>query len=206
MNQLPLFPERYSPSLLPTKPVYEDTLIMAILIIFAISALLWANSRRKTQHKNRGVTIALIAFCSLQTLFNIGLIYANTRQGGEANFWHDTTIGALGGLIYFVVFTLFYLLSWWLFTQSEGVIRWFQNYFEAWCILGFALYIPIIIAIGGWLSNDSFIYSISIIYLLYRITIIGSSLRVFQKLLKYPLHIILYLCTCEIAPVLFIFA
>lgn len=204
MNNLPLFTKRYAPDLIPPTLEYVDTLLLLLLIAFAIGALLLGFSLNRRKSNKSSTTLPLIIYSSLQTLLLIGLSYA-LAIGQAEDFWLNMTKGLLAGTLYLIGNSIFYLVSWLIFTSREALGRWFVGYFQLWSLLGIALYIPVLLSLGLWGNNLLYITLLIILYLLFRLGIIGISIHNFPMLLRRPLHIILYLCTCEIAPLLFLF-
>lgn len=203
MNNWPLFEQRYAPETLPQAPGYQDTLVALVLVMLFIGAIFWGLRKRyihKQVSAKRGV---FSVYAVLQSIVVIGLIYANTLGTSDA-YWRAAGEGLLLGLGYFTFNTLLYGISWYTFGTKEYITQWFGKYFTIWSVLGFALILPLIISINLSEFESLFFVLFAIIYLLFRVTLLVISLTTFPKLRKYPLHIIWYLCTCEIAPLLFL--
>lgn len=206
MDNWPLYRERYAPQIFSdVPPEFRDGLTLLLLIFLTIGAFLYALYRRRGKNSSGTSSIVLGSYAMLQTFFTIGIVLAlySTESAGEL-FWVKVGYGTMAGTGYFVVNTLLYTLLWFAFGESGNVLTWFRNYFILWGITGCALYLPIFTALTGVASERLILTMSAVIYLGFRIALIGQSFRVFPKLLKYPMHIILYLCTLEVAPLLFL--
>ncbi|MDD7437227.1 MAG: DUF4271 domain-containing protein [Bacteroidales bacterium] len=203
MNNWPLFEQRYPPDTLSIGRGHQDTLVALVLIMLLVGAVFWGLQKRNS-HQQSSVSRAIFGiYAVIQSIVIIGLLYANTL-GASSAYWQATGKGILFGLSYFLLNTILYSLSWFAFGTQEHVSLWFERYFTAWGALGFALFIPLFITINGIGIELLYLAMIVTIYLLFRLLLLIISLTTFPKLRKYPLHIILYLCTCEIAPLLFL--
>ena len=110
MNNLPLFTKRYAPDLIPPTLEYVDTLLLLLLIAFAIGALLLGFSLNRRKSNKSSTALPLIIYSSLQTLLLIGLSYA-LAIGQAEDFWLNMTKGLLAGTLYLIGNSIFYLLS-----------------------------------------------------------------------------------------------
>lgn len=203
MNNWPLFEQRYAPETLPAAPGYQDTLVALLIVMLLAGAIFWGLQKRHSRKPTSATKTVFRIYATLQSVVVIGLLYANTL-GANGVYWEATVKGILYGLGYLLLNTILYSVSWFAFGTEEHIGQWFGKYFTAWGMLGFALFIPLFLSINGLGIELLFMIVIALIYFSFRILLLVISLTTFPKLRKYPLHIILYLCTCEIAPLLFI--
>lgn len=207
MDNWPQFDQRYQPDIIVEVPAYRDYLIGVLLLLLATGALLWALYQRNNRRRGVGSSVWLYPFLTFQTILLLGFVYAELvwSSSGSAPYWLLAGSGVLYGLSYLLINLLVYGVIWYAFGVPEKVSQWFAAFFRVWGISGAALFVPLLVSITAgdeyrWL----FLGLLGVVYLGLRVLIIYHSLSIFPKLLKFPLHLILYLCTCEIAPLLFL--
>lgn len=205
MDNWPLFEERSAPRQIADTPAFQDQLVAILIILFAVGTLLWAIHQRTGRNKSIGSHFLLILFLSLQTIALIGFLYGMSvySDAGSAPFWSVATVGMLYGIGYLLLQISLYSVFWYAFGTRGSISKWFQDFFKVWGATGLALYLPLLVMLTDGSTLLLGILS-GVIYFLYRMLIIYTTFNIFPNLLKYPLHIILYLCTCEIAPLLFL--
>lgn len=203
MENLPFFEERYTPILKSEVPVYQDDLLVGFILLLAFSAFLFIQKRRYKKEVWSGL---LHFFASIQSLFLLGVTCALLVHSENSLFWDNTLFYSVILLIIFALRVIGYIWIWGAFSRGGDKKKWFSEYFRYWGILGYLWFVPILILLfnrGNYLLP---LLLIGISYLAFRIIIFTRSLSIFPHLRRYPLHIILYLCTCETAPVLFAYA
>ena len=207
MDNWPQFDQRYLPEVVAEVPAYRDYLIGVLLLLLAIGALLWAFYQRRNRSGGSGGGVALYPFLTVQTILLVGFLYAEMvwEKSFSVPYWLVAGSGVLYALGYLLINLLVYSVLWYAFGVPERVGQWFISFFRVWGLAGVALYIPLLLCITGIAEYGWLIYSlVGVIYFFFRMLLIYYSITIFPKLLNFPLHLILYLCTCEIAPGLFL--
>lgn len=207
MDNWPQFDQRYLPEVVAEVPAYRDYLIGVLLLLLAIGALLWAFYQRRSRSGGSGGGVALYPFLTVQTILLVGFLYAEMvwEKSFSVPYWLVAGSGVLYALGYLLINLLVYSVLWYAFGVPERVGQWFISLFRVWGLAGVALYIPLLLCITGIAEYGWLIYSlVGAIYFFFRMLLIYYSITIFPKLLNFPLHLILYLCTCEIAPGLFL--
>ena len=207
MDNWPQFDQRYQPDRIAEIPAYRDYLIGVLLLLLVTGALLWAFYQRNKRHRGAGGGVALYAYLALQTVFLVGFLYAELTwsSSSSAPYWLLAGSGFLYGLSYLLINILVYGVLWYAFGTPGKVSQWFLSFFRFWGIAGVALYLPLLVSITGG-GGSTWVVStlLGVTYFFFRMLLIHYSITIFPKLLNFPLHLILYLCTCEIAPLLFL--
>ncbi len=207
MDNWPQFNQRYQPNIIAEIPAYRDYLIGVLLLLLVTGALLWAFYQRNKRQRGAGGAVALYSYLALQTILLVGFLYAELvwSSSGSAPYWLVAGSGFLYGLSYLLINLLVYGVLWYAFGVPEKVSQWFLAFFRVWGLVGVTLYLPLLVSITG---GGGSIWVISMLlggtYFFFRMLLIHYSITIFPKLLNFPLHLILYLCTCEIAPLLFL--
>ena len=104
-------------------------------------------------------------------------------------------------------FSIIYLAYCWVgyvFLDPEGRNLWNVNQIVLLTLFGLSLYIPtfLLILVPG---SDYWILPVVLaLYAIFRLSVVTCSLRLFTKLFNRSLHLFLYLCGCEIGPVIFV--
>ena len=207
MDNWPQFDQRYHPDIIAEIPAYRDCLIGVLLLLQVTGELLWAFYQRNKRHRGAGGGVALYSYLALQTVLLVGFLYAEIvwSSSSSAPYWLVASSGFLYGLSYLLINLLVYGVLWYAFGVPEKVSQWFLAFFRVWGLAGVALYLPLLVSITGDVGSTWVVSTLlGVTYFFFRMLLIHYSITTFPKLLNFPLHLILYLCTCEIAPLLFL--
>lgn len=207
-------------------PPYYDTLVAVTILLVAVSVLLYHGLLKP---RGRGRTLLLLTapprtiprvgelapspayylVGHLQSFLIVGLLAVlllpetATMSGG--GFW--LRVGEIA-LIVGGCYLIWTLLQAWVvhtFCQSEGIPLWWADYRLFWIIaVNLFLLIALLLRLFTPISGAATLVIVGVIYLVYRVMLLYRELQIFSHLRRYPLHIILYLCACEIGPVLFV--
>lgn len=223
MNNWPVFDTKYPSEMVESLPGYWEMTVVAFIVLVACSivlffvmswrgrshALLLVSTRPHSLRQPKEYLPPRIFFplSLLHTSAMVGitvtlLVHSGTDIALES-FWRETAR-------YSIIFALFIVLSTviydWLsrtFGSEEQRSIWIPNHFLLIFLFGLSLFIPMAGLLFSLLSSkDALILMISL-FALFRIWSTHRLLAIFNQLLRYPLHIILYLCACEIGPWLF---
>lgn len=207
MENWPLFEERYAAEVQSVTPAYVDGVLMIAILLLLIGATLWAVSRSSKAIHSIGFKITHRIASSLITIVLAGLLYGLILAGNSeaSSFWSISIEGMLYTLGFFLFTTLLYTWIWYTFGLGVDRRQWLDRYFQLWGLLGFSLYIPLTITLYGLGSEMLLFITVVSLYIIFKALLFIMSLQTFRHLLKYPLHIILYLCTCEMLPLLFVY-
>lgn len=198
----PFFEQRFPVEELQSTVAYRDGLLIILLGLVLIGAIIYGYATRK---QCESIYSAFITFALLQALFVSGVLATLLQAPSDATFWHTTlqhTLAISGGFVVSAVVTFW---IWHTFSTAEKYQVWFRFYFNTTALLGGLLYVPLLLILLDPSSRSISLYLSIGLYLLFRLALFGYALRVFPRLFKYPLHIILYLCTCEFAPIVYLF-
>lgn len=205
MDNWPLFEERSAVRQIVDNPAYQDHLVAILIAMFALGSLLWSIYQRRGRKKTSGIHTILLIYLTLQPIALLGFQYAilvTDQYGGEV-FWSLATKGILLALGYLLLKLLIFAVIWYAFGTRGEVKGWFGDFFKIWGISGIALYLPLMISLTS--AETSLLgLLIGLIYFSFSILLIYQTLQRFPNLRKYPMHIILYLCTCKLTPMLFL--
>lgn len=209
-------------------PAYTDGLIAVVILLIALSVMLY---HALIQPRGRGRAILLLTAPPtaiarvgemLPTIrfFILGLlqsilvvaILAMLLLPGEmgvsslsvADFW--LMVGRLSLLVGggYVVATLIQAWMVYTFCPTERIPLWWASYQICWIGATSLLLIPLVMRLFTPVTTTVVLAVVGVIYLLYRVFLCYRGLQLFSGLRRYPLHIILYLCACEIGPLLFL--
>ncbi|MCM1452801.1 MAG: DUF4271 domain-containing protein [Clostridium sp.] len=147
------------------------------------------------------VCIGLLLYCAISSLGpQLGLCEAPLPE----NAFEDT--GRLMALAagYILAQTGIYWLLGYTFTTPDGRKLLMQGFTSSQCLLGFALIIPALVGIFYPAMAMAMAFVGAGLYILARIVFISKGFRIFYQNFGSLLYFILYLCSLEIAPVLFI--
>ena len=86
------------------------------------------------------------------------------------------------------------------FAEKQEADLWRANVAILFILYGLALSVPVALSVFVPSSVQGALWTGALLYLVYRIWFVVRGLDVMPKLRRSPLLIILYLCTCEIAP------
>lgn len=206
MEHWPLFEERYVAEVLSGPPAYLDGLLTIVLLLSLVLAGLWTVSRSAGVRHLRAFRVVYGAANVLFALAIGGLIYGLMEVAGQGmvDFWRRSAWGMLYGAGFFVVMTLGYVWIWFTFDRGNARRGWYARYFQLWGWAGAVLLIPLGLALVGNTPRVVLRIVLVVIYVLFKVLVVVHSLRTFNHVLRYPLHIILYLCGCEVLPLLFV--
>lgn len=203
MNNWPLFEKRYAPETLPTAPGYQDILVALLFGMLLVAAIIWSFRKRQGSKQSSLVTAVFSVYAIIQTIVISGLIYAQL-SADLTNYWRVAGWGMLYALGYFTANIASYSILWYSFGTPGHILEWYEKFLMAWGVTGLSLMIPLVISLTSSGTDTLTIFALTVIYILFRMSVVVVSLGTFPKLLRYPLHIILYLCVCELAPMLFV--
>lgn len=91
------------------------------------------------------------------------------------------------------------------FSTPEGQRRYVQGYTASQSLMGFTLIIPALVSIFYPTATHTMTIAGIILYIIFRLIFIFKGFRIFYDKISSLLYFILYLCTLEIIPVIFIY-
>lgn len=138
-------------------------------------------------------------------LFLLLLTLKSGGTGGE-DFWILFGEIALGVVVFALVRYLLMVWTGFTFAEKDEADLWLANVVILFIFYGLSLTVPIALLIFVPSSVRVASWVGACLYLVYRIWFVGRGLAVMPKLRRSPLLIILYLCSCEIAPLYIAFS
>ncbi len=172
---------------------------------------LWGMRRRAnvfdehTSNESRVVTLMVLQWCVCTGL----LLYSGLSITGcempPADAFVDTAKLICLMAAYYVVQLIAYNLVGYTFVGNTGRRLWLQGFTASQSLLGFALLIPALVAIFYPNAAEIAVITGVVLYILARILFIAKGFRIFYTNFGSLLYFILYLCTLEIVPVIFVY-
>lgn len=170
---------------------------------------LW-NVRRRANAFDEHTTNerSLIAILIFQLCIYAGILISaqiNTITPINPDKIFVTTCSMMGlyGLYY-----IFQLISYstigWVFSDNGGLSQWIKGFNASHIFLGFALMIPTVISIFYPTTTGAMLTVAIILYIIARLMFIFKGFRIFYNNIYSLFYFILYLCTLEIIPVIFV--
>lgn len=219
-EQYPPFTERFTPSYQAAPPMYEEVLLIGVLAITLLSGILFAVTKKReyqllaapfTERASEleflpHPTSGLIGRTTLQGA--IALFYAATlltlttihESTSSLIFWTEAAKAMAKVLALFAVSFLTNIWIWSTFGKQKVWQRWAWSYFLLSVAFGLSLLFPLLLTLISDISRNVLWSGVLLFFLLYRLLSFRQVLRYFPLLRTSLLHIILYLCTCEIGP------
>lgn len=200
MDQQPFFEERYAPILKSEAPDYLDGLLVVLILSLILTAAQLFFRKKSNEEPQRSL---LHILTSVQTIGLLGIVATLYQSFNGSEFWQSVLqYSSIFGIV-FIIRQLIYLWIWLCFSRGTNKAKWFGQYLQYWTTFGVTLYLPIALMLLQWTTFHAPLLIVAATYVAFRIIVFIYSLNIFPHLHRYPLHIILYLCTCEIAPLLF---
>lgn len=112
-------------------------------------------------------------------------------------------IGVYG--IYYLFQLLIYSLIGYVFIDKISSSQWIKGFNSSHIFLGFALIIPTVVSIFYPETTETMITIACILYIIARLMFISKGFRIFYHKIHSLFYFILYLCTLEIIPVIFVY-
>ena len=110
-------------------------------------------------------------------------------------------------MVLYGLYYLFQLISYsivgWVFSDDVGLSQWIKGFNASHIFLGFAFIIPTLISIFYPTNTESMLTIAIILYVIARLMFIFKGFRIFYNNIYSLFYFILYLCTLEIIPVIF---
>lgn len=107
--------------------------------------------------------------------------------------------------IYYIFQLITYRLMGYVFTDSIGSSQWLKGFYSSHIFLGFSLLIPTFVSIFYPTTTDLMINIASALYIIARLIFINKGFKIFYNNFYSLFYFILYLCTLEIIPVIFVY-
>lgn len=224
MNNWPVFETRYEEDIVSSLPGYWESSVAAFIVLVVCSiglifmmawrgrsqSLLLVTSRPHALSQPREYLppklffpLSLLHAC-VMVGFTLALLMSHGSAMAVERFW--ATAGVLTGIfgLFIVVSTLMYRWMSGTFGTEDQRALWFPNHYLLIFLFGHSLYLPLACLLFTELSISVVIIVTLSLFLLFRGWSVARILAIFNQLYRYPLHIILYLCACEIGPLLFV--
>lgn len=225
MSNWPVFESRYIGEEVGVSPEYWEGAVVCFIVLVICSiglgvlirargrsqAMLLVTSSPHTLSQPREYLPPKLFFplSLLHTSVMCGMLAAllvEQAMGGlsRLSFWGE--VGALSGLsaaIFGVSIGIYKWLSY-TFGRRDQRELWFPNHYLLIFIFGHLLYLPLVCILFTGMDTEVVIALSLGLFVLFRIWSLARLLAIFNQLHRYPLHIFLYLCACEIGPLLFV--
>ncbi len=107
--------------------------------------------------------------------------------------------------VYYLFQLAAYFLVGYVFTDNINASQWIKGFNSSHIFLGFALIIPTMISIFYPTTTNTMINVAITLYVIARLTFICKGFRIFYTKIHSLFYFILYLCTLEIIPVIFLY-
>lgn len=216
-----MFPQRYVAEVATGAPGYRDLLIVLLVVLIGIIGYLVTRMGQKgTAHTLQLVTLrprnivtlgdfrVPLSQYVLGVLFaviqlSLFLLFLSQRMGGDASegFWLLFGKIAFGVIAFFGAQYLFMAWTGFTFAEKSQTELWLVNVALLFILYGISLTVPVFLLVFSPITGVGALAVGGLFYLVYRCWFVVRGLAVMPKLSRAPLLIILYLCTCEIAPI-----
>ncbi len=220
----PTFAERYESVPITSAPAYWDSLIVVVLLLLSVMATLYTvmgakgrmqalqlvtlrprNIRSVSEYTPRPIILAMgILVGSVLVGILVTLLLRQTMGDAlsAARFWDETLRHSLYA---FGLFSLSLLLQFWIsfsFGDSDELRLWLPGYvfLSAWWASMQLL--PLLVLLFLPHHRQAVSIMIGLLYFIYRVWVVWRGVTVLSRVRRHPLHIIWYLCGCELLPLL----
>ncbi len=208
-------------------PDYTDTLLATTLVLVALSLLLYhmllksrgrgrvkllltAPPRAIPRVREMLPSVGFFVMGLLESLLLVSLLVTLLLQetSGLASlsvtgFW--LSVGRVALRVVLLVFTVTVAQAWMVYTfcHPDQISLWWADYLILMIVAANTLLLPLLLRLFTSVSATTLVTLSGGLYVVYRILLCYREIQIFSHLRHYPLHIILYLCACEIGPLLF---
>lgn len=224
----PVFETYEEAQYVDSAPAYTDSLIAVAIVLVAIGVLLYHQLIRP---RGRGRALLLLTAPPraisrvgemlpsvgffvvglLESLLLVSLLVTLLlpESSGIASlslsgFWLSVGWVALWVALLFIIATVVQAWMVYTFCHPEQISLWWADYLILLIVAANTLLIPLLLRLFTPMSVSALITVSGVLYVVYRILLCYREIRIFSHLSHYPLHIILYLCACEIGPLLYL--
>ena len=194
-------------------------LLVAVMISFRHSGklmgamfrdLLSVRTRDKSFDEHTASENRLIAIFGLQVTVFMGIIIKaalDISAGRPPLDGPFVTLLPFVGLyaVYYLMQTAWYTVVGWTFADSESTRMWLRGFNAMQSFLGFAVAVPALVTVFYPAAAQWAVAAAAGCYLIARLIFISKGLRIFYSNFGSLIYFILYLCTLEIVPLIFIF-
>lgn len=222
----PTFEERYVGCTVVPTPGYWESLITVLLLLLAVTAGIYALLGRKRRalalqlvtlrpsnirsvgEHSPGPMVLLVAV--LQGAVLVGILYTllamqSTGGGpGVRAFW--TMVGVHSGQV-LGLFLASLILQIWLgysFGEDAELKLWVTSYVLLSVMWSTAQILPLLLVLFLPGSRTLLLVVMAGLYIGYRMWVVWRGMAVISRVRRHPLHIIWYLCGCELLPLLYL--
>ena len=224
----PVFETYEEAQYVDSAPAYTDSLIAVAIVLVAVCVLLYHQLIRP---RGRGRALLLLTAPSraiprvgemlpsvgffvvglLESLLLVSLLVTLLlpESSGVASlslsgFWLGVGRVTLWVALLFVIATVVQAWMVYTFCHPEQISLWWADYLILMIVAANTLLLPLLLRLFTPLSATTLVILSGGLYVVYRILLCYREIQIFSHLRRYPLHIILYLCACEIGPLLYL--
>jgi hypothetical protein len=151
----------------------------------------------------------------LMVLYGVQLtVYMGILLNAAANIYHGTPVMAdkfenilsliLLSMGYYIFQLAAYSTVGYAFAESEGRRQWMRGFNASQTLLGFALALPALVTVFYPAAATKMLQIAAILYILARLVFVFKGFKIFYHKISSLVYFILYLCTLEVIPVIFI--
>lgn len=224
----PVFETYEEAQYVDSAPAYTDSLIAVVIVLVAVAVLLYhglirprgrgramllltAPPRAITRIGEMVPPIGFFVAGLVESLLLVSLLVTLLLPGSSGiislsvvGFWLSVGRIALWVALLFAIATL--LQAWMVYTfcHPDQISLWWVDYQILLIIAANTLLLPLLLRLFTPMSASVLIALSGGLYVVYRVLLCYREIRIFSHLRHYPLHIILYLCACEIGPLLYL--
>lgn len=222
----PSFARRYEGIAAVSAPPYRESLIAAFILLLALAAALYALPGRKgrtqalglvtlrpahirsiSAHAPRaGILLAGILLGALLAGILIALlgIDASGRSPGVTGFWTEAGLCSSRVLGLFLGSLILQIWIAYSFGEEAELRLWIPGYLLLTVMWSSALLLPLGLTVFVPGSAAAARAMAAVLYIAYRAWVVWRGVTVISRVRRHPLHIIWYLCACEVLPLLFL--
>lgn len=208
-------------------PEYTDTLLAMTLVLVALSLLLYhillkprgrgramllltAPPRAIPRVREMLPSVGFFVMGLLESLLLVALLVtillpetSGVASLSVTGFWLSVGRVALWLALLFIIATVAQAWMVYTFCHPDQISLWWADYLILMIVAANTLLLPLLLRLFTPLSTTTLVILSVGLYVVSRILLCYREIQIFSHLRHYPLHIILYLCACEIGPLLF---
>lgn len=222
----PSFPELFTGHSSSSAFAYRDSVVIGVLVVLGLFAFLMTVVERASVRRLRELVLiprgdsinprehGFDFFFQVFYLFQTFFLLAISLEPGThilyppptdvAQYWFRIGILMILLLAGFVLVYLVYAWIGYAFLSSAERRHWLMQQLALLSLWGISLYLPVMVMLLSKMPWEWIGLLVALSYLVFRSMVVLVSLRIFVTGFRHSLHLFLYLCACEIGPVIFL--
>ncbi len=138
------------------------------------------------------------------SVFSSGVLLGGYLSDGALEVGATAMVIGVMALWYIYMYTAYSVVGY-TFTDSENSQEWLRNFNASQAIAGSVLLVPALVSIFNPTASQGAFWVGFILFIVLRMAFIFKGFRIFYKKIGSLVYFILYLCTLEIIPLIFVY-